>query len=271
MKTLYVADLDGTLLNSKGELSDFSRSTINSLISFGLDFTINTSRTPKSAEKVLSKLNLKLPAIMMNGSAFYDNDKKEYSKLFPIPHPLARKASAELLKLGTEPFLFSLEEDDISVQYSKADLPLSKCFMERRYKYYSRWEKSTYISPKSDALYIIATGSLDALSRAKTKIDSIKGLSCSLFQLDEGGAYLEIYSFSAGKWRGLKAFMEIYGYDKCVCFGDNLNDIEMLKNADLGVCVANGYDEAKRVSDLIIESAESDAVAKYLMIEWSRN
>ena len=67
MKTLYVSDLDGTLLNSKGELSDNTAAIINSLISHGLDFTVNTSRTPKSAEHILAKLKLKLPAIVMNG------------------------------------------------------------------------------------------------------------------------------------------------------------------------------------------------------------
>ncbi len=272
MKTLYVADLDGTLLNSKGELSSFSRSTINSLISHGLDFTINTSRTPKSAEEILSKLELKLPAIMMNGSAFYDRNARVITEFFPISKSDARKAAALMLSVGAEPFLFSLQGEDISVLYSKAESPYSNEFIKRRWKYYSSWDSSKYISPDGDALYIVAVGDEATIKRAKLKIDSISGLSSSLFNCeDEGCFYLEIYSAKAGKWQGLKSYMQKYGFSKCVCFGDNLNDIEMLKNADIGICVANGYSEAKAVADVTIGAADDDAVAKYLMIEWSRS
>ncbi len=271
MKTLYVADLDGTLLGSSGELSDFSRATINSLIAHGLDFTINTSRTPKSAEHILSKLELKLPAIMMNGSAFFDCNKNSITDFSPISSPNARKVCGEIVKLGGEPFLFSFKEGNIDVIYSRADSPLAAKFMAARWKYYRSFKKVDYISPSGDTLYIISVGDRASLLRQKAKVDIITGISSSLFISEEGGCYLEIYSSLSGKWNGTLNFMKKYGFQKCVCFGDNLNDIEMLKNADLGICVANGYEEAKRAADLTIESADNDSVAKYLMIEWSRN
>ena len=52
--------------------------------------------------------------------------------------------------------------------------------------------------------------------------------------------------------------------DKLVCFGDNKNDIEMLKAADLGVAVGNSFEELKKVADIIIEENEKDAVAKFI-------
>ena len=271
MKTLYVADLDGTLLNSKGQLSDFTKSTLNSLISHGLNFTVNTSRTPKSAEMILKDLKLKLPAIMMNGSAFYCAAEKKILEFFPIPSHAARKVCAQVLKSGGEPFLFGFDGKEIDVIYSKAESILAQKFIARRQRYYRSFKKCDYISPCNDTLYIICVGDRDTLEIAKEKIDSIRELSSSLFISDEGGCYLEIYSALSGKWMATKKFMEIYGFDKCVCFGDNLNDIEMLKNADFGICVANGYKEAKLAADLVIESADNDSVAKYLMIEWSRS
>ena len=50
--TLYVSDLDGTLLNSQGEISSYSLKVINELIEQGMKFTYATARSLVSASKV---------------------------------------------------------------------------------------------------------------------------------------------------------------------------------------------------------------------------
>ncbi len=75
MNTLYMADLDGTLLNTAGELSHYTLVTLNALIERGLPFTVNTSRTPQSVMPVIKGLHLKLDAVLMNGSCFFDTQK----------------------------------------------------------------------------------------------------------------------------------------------------------------------------------------------------
>lgn len=52
MKTLYISDLDGTLLNSQGKISDYSIKTINNLINEGMIFTYATARSLVSASPV---------------------------------------------------------------------------------------------------------------------------------------------------------------------------------------------------------------------------
>ena len=84
MKTIYMADLDGTLLRSDGTLSDYTKTTLNALIERGLQFTVNTSRTPDSAMSVLQGLRLKLPIILMNGSMFYNPVTRETEHLLCI-------------------------------------------------------------------------------------------------------------------------------------------------------------------------------------------
>ena len=56
---LYVSDLDGTFLNSSGELSQYTVDTINRLIDQGLHFSIATGRSFETAQHILGKLNLK--------------------------------------------------------------------------------------------------------------------------------------------------------------------------------------------------------------------
>ncbi len=52
MKTLYVTDLDGTLLNSKDSINEYSLQVINGLIEKGMLFTYATARSLSSASVV---------------------------------------------------------------------------------------------------------------------------------------------------------------------------------------------------------------------------
>lgn len=62
-KTLYISDLDGTLLNSDKEITTYTRDTLNKLMAGGLQFSIATARTASSAVKILSGLNINVPVV----------------------------------------------------------------------------------------------------------------------------------------------------------------------------------------------------------------
>ena len=63
-ETLYVSDLDGTLLNSRDEISPHSLWIINGLIEKGMKFTYATARSLSSASKVTRGLSLHIPVII---------------------------------------------------------------------------------------------------------------------------------------------------------------------------------------------------------------
>ena len=56
-----------------------------------------------------------------------------------------------------------------------------------------------------------------------------------------------------------------YGLDQVMAFGDTSNDIAMLRDVGLGICMANGTDDAKIVSKDFALSNEEDGVARYLI------
>ena len=58
--TLYVSDLDGTLLRNDISLSDYTVNTINELVEKGMAFTFATARSIESAKVFTSGLKLKL-------------------------------------------------------------------------------------------------------------------------------------------------------------------------------------------------------------------
>ncbi|MDD6345728.1 MAG: HAD hydrolase family protein, partial [Oscillospiraceae bacterium] len=63
MKTLFISDLDGTLLNSNAEISENTALIINSLIKKGLHFTVATARSERTAIPMTSCLDINVPRV----------------------------------------------------------------------------------------------------------------------------------------------------------------------------------------------------------------
>ena len=66
MKTLYISDLDGTLLISNETISEYTNRTINELVDIGMLFSYATARSFQTSHKVTKGLNTKIPLIIYN-------------------------------------------------------------------------------------------------------------------------------------------------------------------------------------------------------------
>ena len=64
LKTLYVSDLDGTLLRSDQRISEYTNRVINELTAKGMLFSYATARSLITAKKVTKGLNAKIPLIL---------------------------------------------------------------------------------------------------------------------------------------------------------------------------------------------------------------
>lgn len=73
MKTLYVSDLDGTLLRSNETTSEYTNNIINKLTDRGMIFSYATARSLITAKKVTSGLRAEIPLIVYNGAFIVDN------------------------------------------------------------------------------------------------------------------------------------------------------------------------------------------------------
>lgn len=73
MKTLYVSDLDGTLLRSDERTSNFTNRTINELVQQGVLFSYATARSYLTAHKVTQGLHARIPVIIYNGAFIRDH------------------------------------------------------------------------------------------------------------------------------------------------------------------------------------------------------
>ena len=76
-KVVLVTDMDGTLLNSKKEVTPKDRKAIEYFMSLGGRFTVATGRTIQSFSHYYDLLDLRFPVIMFNGSVIYDKSKEK--------------------------------------------------------------------------------------------------------------------------------------------------------------------------------------------------
>jgi hypothetical protein len=66
------------------------------------------------------------------------------------------------------------------------------------------------------------------------------------------------------KAQAIQRLAKQLGADRVVAFGDNLNDIPMLKIADEAVAVENAFAEVKAIADITIGANNDDAVARFI-------
>ena len=263
--TLYVTDLDGTLLRSDTTISEYSETTLNRLMNEGVMFTYATARSYASASPLVKKLELRCPAVIFNGVFVVDPQTGR--------HLIENVYSKECQQLARD---FFIRENIAPLVYSYIDGKERVSYLESRID-----DVANYVNSRKGDKRMRPVSSYGELFRGDifyfTVIDPKNTeLLDSVFTLENGFSrnvqrdtyddmiWYEIYDKSASKANAVLQVKELVNADKLVCFGDNLNDISMIRAADVGVAVENACDDLKKLADVIIESNNNDGVAKYI-------
>lgn len=268
-RTLFITDLDGTLLNSQAELSDFTVNTINSLIEKGMYFTYATARTEYSAGSITERLNINVPCICNNGAEIYDRLSGKYVRKSDIPIESAAKIIDAFAENDVGMFMFKFRGEKFGTCYTEKLNEYMRDYVETRSKTAQPLWKCADFHSENDGsvVYLTSTGDYEKLLPIERIAAAVKGLDHVFYEdTYTGKYYLEIFSENASKANGLKFLREEYGFDKIVAFGDNLNDLSMFRVADVKIAVGNAKDELKKAADFIIGSNDDDGVARCLNI-----
>lgn len=263
--TLYVTDLDGTLLRSDTTISEYSKVTLNRLIEEGVMFTYATARSYMSASPLVKSLNLCSPAVIFNGVFVVDPKTGN--------HIIENVYSAECQALARD---FFISENIAPLVYSNINGRERVSYLESRFD-----EVANYVNSRKGDKRLRPVNDYKELFEGDifyfTVIDPKNiPLLDSVFTADNGFArnvqrdtyddmiWYEIYDKTASKANAVLQVKELVRADELVCFGDNFNDISMIKAADIGVSVENACEELKKLSDLVIESNNNDGVARFI-------
>lgn len=270
-RTLYVTDLDGTLLGSDQRVSTYSCSVINDLVSRGMIFSYATARSMITARKATVGLNAQMPLIVYNGTFVVDNatGKRLISNTFSAEE--ADELLDVLLSHDISPLVYSLQSGLAhSAEVEKFSyIPSAVSPGLRRFLDSRRGDvRDNPVSFASDLAHgeIYYFTCIDDPSKLVPVYDLIRDRYNCMYQKDvySDDMWLEILPKAASKASAILQVKELYNCDRIVAFGDGLNDLPMFEIADECYAVANAAYELKAIATDVIDSNNNDGVARWL-------
>lgn len=263
-KTLFVSDLDGTLLTSKQTLSDNTKQTVNDLISKGISFTFATARSLTTAKEVTQGLDWKLPVIVYNG-AFIQAYKSGDSVLASTFSAYEKEDILALhLFYDLHPRVYALHNgvERFSYEADKVSLGTREYLKKRRSD--KRANATTHDRLLDGDVFCFS--SIDDYEKMLPLYEILKQKYHAVLYQDPYTAYfwLEVLPKHATKADAVLELKTRFGFERVVVFGDEKNDLSMFAVADESYAVANANEDVKRAANGVIGSNDSDGVALYL-------
>ena len=268
MKTLYLSDLDGTLLRSDQQISEYSKNIINQFIQNGNFFSYATARSNVTASKVTAGLNLNIPVICYNGAFIIENETKEILSSNYFSDEEVSFIFDNLTSNNVYPVVFAEINGKEQFSYiNKYINPVVKHFLDSRIGDPRRREVSDIEDLYcGKVFYVACMDSEKALIPIEKCFNNNNKYNC-IYHKDiySNGQWCEILPVSATKANAAKQLMSILGCQRLVAFGDGLNDIPLFTIADEKYAVSNAASELKDIATAIIESNDNDGVARWLI------
>ena len=264
-KTLYVSDLDGTLLQSNQTLSDYTVKTLNRLISEGMVFSYATARSYATSSIVTSGLDAKFPVIVYNGTFILENGTKEQLLSHSFTREDAELIVRELAIDKVYPIVYSHVDGVEKYFYCPALISdETEAFLKTR-----RGDGRENEVDSADKLCVgevfhyFCVDKADKLAVAYERLKD--RFSCVFYkEIYTGEWCLEIHPSCVSKANAALELKKLMGCDRLVCFGDGRNDISMFEIADECYAVENAVDELKAIATAVIDGNNADGVARWL-------
>lgn len=267
MRTLYVTDLDGTLLNTRDAINQYSIDTINALVEEGMLFTYATARSISSASIVTKGLSTKIPVISYNGASIVNPETKEVLASVDFEEEEVSRVKQVLMEYNISPLVYSFVDGIEKVSW------ITSRESEGTQRYLSMRKGDKRLRPLEDGtslydgkvFYFTCIGEKEELQPVYDILSKDDRYTCTLQQeLYRTEYWCEIMPKKATKAEAIKTLKEMWGCDKVVSFGDAINDIPMFQISDECYAVSNAVEELKKWATGIIESNNEDGVAKWL-------
>lgn len=264
MKTLYVSDLDGTLLRSNEKTSDYTNDVINNLTEQGMIFSYATARSFITAKQVAEGIKVSLPLIIYNGAFILDNitNKMLLANYFD---DTIKAVIEELMENNIYPLVYSYIDNKESFSY----IP-EKCSKGmKEFLNTKKGDKRTHTVSKEKELLIgnkFYISCIDEPEKLEPFYKKYRDKYHLIYQRDiySKEQWLEILPSKASKANAVLQLKDLLKCDKLVVFGDGKNDIDMFQVADECYAVENAVHELKQIATHVIGNNNEDSVAKWL-------
>ena len=280
MYKLIAIDLDGTLLNSYGEITDKNKEAIKYALNKGIEVVLASGRDPQTMKKISQELGIENFLIAGNGASVYDIklEKNIYENFLEVDKAL------KIIKICKENSIFfsvyttngiiteGLEynikvfnnENNFRPNKKRTNIEIVKDI----YSYVQEKRPNILKIIICDENKIIFNNIIEKMKNVKNvEILEVEHMSKKVLRIGTEEYpieyfYTEVTNKNANKWEAIQFLIGKFGIDEkdVICIGDNMNDLKMIKNAGLGIAMKNSAIEKQNIADYITEDNNSDGV-----------
>lgn len=254
------SDIDGTLLDTDNHITRRTLAAVRALPARGVSFVVISARSPAGIRTVLTEYGLKCPLVAYSGGLILDEcGKTLYSR------GMSRQCAEEVLqyleglRCGLCWNLFTPEEWLVK---DKRDPRVRR---EERFVGAQSREGSLADLPNGAEVSKILC--MCAEEKIKEAEERIKERFSALSVVRSADTLLEIMAPGVNKAAAMDVLCGMLGTDAAhaVAFGDNYNDVEMLRHAGCGVAMENAPEEVKRQAACVTLDNDHDGIWRALL------
>ena len=288
MYKLIAIDLDGTLLNSYGQVSDKNRLALKQAQENGTEIVLASGRSTNSVKNIANDIGNNKYIICGNGSLIYDLQMEEiiYDKF------IEKKKALQIINICEQNSIYynvytenmviakTLSNNVMFYHQENANKPDSKKtkinLVKNIYDYVQNLENENILKfTISDTSSIIFNSIIRKLREIKN-IDVLDVAHMSRKIIKSGTEevsleyyYTEITSKDVDKWNTIEWLAKRLNIqkDEIMTIGDNINDKLMIENAGLGVAMGNSAPYIKEIADKVVASNNEDGVSEAILSE----
>ena len=266
-------DLDGTLLTPEKKILPESLHAIHNARKSGAMVIIVTGRHFVAIHPFYQALELDTPAICCNGALLYDYKEKSVM----ASDPLRPDQATQLIDLLDSYDIHGLMYADDAMIYQEPTGHIirtsnwANSLPESQRPVFRQVKSLREAAHEVDGIWKFALTDTDIqkLNRFTTTVERELDLACEWSWHDQ----VDIAQNGNSKGKRLAQWVESQGLSmsQVIAFGDNFNDLSMIKNAGLGVAMGNASDEVKAHADLVIGTNTETGIAEIVNKYFSQN
>ena len=256
---IIMTDIDGTLVTDKKQILDCDIKAIDRFRKGGGTFTLATGRGYSMAKPIADRIALDIPAVIFNGSAVYDFSLNKFlwhSSLETGAKQILKEILAHFPDMGCEvlcsedvyvPSMNEIERQHLAIENVTPII----CDVD---DISGDWLKVLLAYPPSQMQALI-----DFVHEHPDCTNNCHWVRSEMH-------YYEMLPEGVTKGSGFQRLLDIMDRPDAftVGVGDYNNDIELIRDADLGIAVASAQDAAKEVADLVVCDNNSGAISEVI-------
>jgi Cof subfamily protein (haloacid dehalogenase superfamily) len=270
---LLAIDIDGTLVNSRHELTEPVRAAVLRAQQAGIKIVLATGRRYSRVLPLVEPLALNVPLVTASGALI--KRAEDHVTLFraQFNSGALERTLAIVAGRGYEPVVYADTFDQGYDFYHAAERARGAELAE--FLEYNRgcgrlWP-ALVEQPPEGVFAGFAMGTREAMLALAAELDQHLGDQLYVHVLRSPrytGFMCEICPFGVSKWTGVTMLASQWGIlpEQICAAGDDVNDIPMIEAAGLGVAMGNALDEVKAAADRIAPSHDEDGLVQ--VVDW---